>query len=73
MGSVLEVYHGSDGTVWAQQEREKRVKSNPTASPPKTAPATAMTNEDEEITECPSKLPEDLDVIEEFIQHARQR
>ena len=28
-----------------------------------------MTNEDEEITQCPSKLPEDLDVIKEFIQH----
>ena len=28
-----------------------------------------MTDEDEEITECPSALPEDLDVIEEFIQH----
>ena len=28
-----------------------------------------MTNEDEEITECPWKLREDLDVIKEFIQH----
>ena len=28
-----------------------------------------MTDEDEEITECPPKLPEDLDVIKEFIRH----
>ena len=26
-------------------------------------------NDDVEITECPSKLPEDLDTINEFIQH----
>ena len=49
----------ADKTIWAQQEREKPLKSNRTASPPKTAPATAMTNEDKEITECPSILPED--------------
>ena len=28
-----------------------------------------MTDKDEEITECPSALPEDLDVIKEFIRH----
>ena len=28
-----------------------------------------MANDDVEITECPSKLPEDLDAIKEFIQH----
>ena len=58
-----------DKTIWAQQERDQRGKTDPTVSPPKTAPATAMTNEDEEITESPSKLPEDLDVIKEFIPH----
>ena len=54
-------------TIWAQKEREQRGKTDPTVSPPKTAPATAMTTEFEEITDCPSKLPEDLDVIKEFI------
>ena len=53
----------------AQQEREQRGKTDPTVSPPKTAPATAMTDKDEKISEYPSKLPEDLDVIKEFIQH----
>ena len=53
----------------AQQEREQRGKTDPTVSPPKTAPATAMTDKDEKISECPSKLPEDLDVIKDFIQH----
>ena len=60
-----------DKTIWAQQERDQRGKTDPTVSPPKTAPATAMTNKDEEITECPSKLPKDLDVIKEFIQHEK--
>ena len=39
------------------------------SSPPKSAPATAMTDEDEKITESPSALRDDLDVIKEFIQH----
>ena len=58
-----------DKTIWAKREREQRRKTDTTVSAPKTAPATAMTNGDDEITECPSKLPEDLDVIKEFIQH----
>ena len=58
-----------DKTIWAQQEKEQRRKTSSPSSPPKTAPATAMTDEDEEITECPSTLPEDLYVIKEFIQH----
>ena len=61
-----------DKTVWAQQEREQRRKADVTASPPKSAPATEMTNEEERIPECPSKLPEDLDVIKEFIQHDKK-
>ena len=28
-----------------------------------------MTDNNEETTECPTALPEDLDVIKEFIQH----
>ena len=40
-----------DKTIWAQQEREQREKTDSPSSPPKTAPATAMTDEDEEITE----------------------
>ena len=59
-----------DKTIWAQQEREQRGKTDSPASPPKTAPTTLMT--DEEITECPSTLPEDLDVIKEFIQHDKE-
>ena len=50
--------------------RKRPAKKNNSPSPPlKTAPATAMTIEEEEITECPSALPEDLDEIKEFIQH----
>ena len=56
-------------TVWAQQERRKRENADPPVTPPKTAPVTALTSDDAEITECPSKLPEDLDAIKEFIQH----
>ena len=58
-----------DKTIWAHQEREQRENTDPTVTPPETAPATAMANDDVEITECPSKLPEDLDAIKEFIQH----
>ena len=58
-----------DKTKWAQQEREQREKTNSPSPPPKTAPATAITDEDKGITECPLTLPEDLDVIKEFIQH----
>ena len=58
-----------DKTIWAYQQREKRENADPTVTPPKTAPVTALTNDDVEITECPSKLPEDFDAIKEFIQH----
>ena len=59
----------ADKTIWAYQQREKRENADPPVTPPKTAPVTALTNYDVEITECPSKLPEDLDAIKEFIQH----
>ena len=58
-----------DITKWAHQERENRENTDLTVPPPKTAPATAMANDDVEITECPSKLPEDVDAIKEIIQH----
>ena len=53
------------GTTGKKKTRECR----PPVTPPKTAPVTALTHDDVEITECPSKLPEDLDAIKEFIQH----
>ena len=56
-------------TIWAQQEKEQREKINSPSSPPKTAPATALIDKDEEVTECPSALPEDLDVIKDINQH----
>ena len=56
-----------DKTIWAHQERGKRENADHAVTPPKTAPVTALTNDDVEITECPSKLPEDLDAIKEFI------
>ena len=49
--------------------KRKGENSGPPVTPPKTAPVTALTNDDVEITECPSKLSEDLDAITEFIQH----
>ena len=58
-----------DKTIWAHQERRKRENADPPVTPPKTAPVTSLTNDDVEITECPSKMPEDLDAIKEFIQH----
>ena len=58
-----------DKTIWAHQEKRKRENAHPSVTPPKTAPVTTLMNDDVEITECPSKLPEDLDTIKEFIQH----
>ena len=52
-----------DKTIWAHQETEQREITDHTATPPK------MTNDDVEITERPSNLPEDLDAIKEFIQY----
>ena len=52
-----------DKTIWAHQERRKRENADPPVTPPKTAPVAALTNDDVEITECHSKLPEDLDAI----------
>ena len=63
-----------DKTIWAQQEREQRGKTYPTASPPKTAPELPTQknhHENGEVTECPQQLPYDLNVIKEFIQHAK--
>ena len=61
-----------DKTIWAQQEREQRENTDPIVPPQKTAPATAMAHDDVEMTECPLKLPEDLDAIKEFIQHDKR-
>ena len=61
-----------DKTIWAQQKKEQREQANPTTPPPNHASTPATTSEDEEITGCPSKLPEDLDVIKEFIQHDKE-
>ena len=58
-----------DKTIWSRQAREQRENTASLSSPPQTAPATAMTAEDEGITECPPTLPEDLDAIKAFIQH----
>ena len=58
-----------DKTIWAHQERAKQENADHPVTPPKTAPVTVLTNDDVEITECLSKLPEDLDAIKEFIQH----
>ena len=61
-----------DKTIWAQQEKEQREQVDPTTPPPNHAFPPATTSEDEEITGCPSKLPENLDVIKEFIQHDKE-
>ena len=61
-----------DETIWARQAREQRENTASPSSPRQTAPATAITAEDEEITECPPTLPEDLDTIKEFIQHDKE-
>ena len=58
-----------DKTIWAHQEGRKRENVDPLVTPPETAPVTALMDDDVEISECPSKLPEDLDAIKEFIQH----
>ena len=58
-----------DKTIWSRQARERRENTASLSSSPQTAPATAIAAEDEEITECHPTLPEDLDVIKEFIQH----
>ena len=58
-----------DKTIWSRQAREQRENTASLSSSPQTAPATAIAAEDEEITECHPTLPEDLDVIKEFIQH----
>ena len=53
------------GTSRKRKTRECRPSSNTS----KNRAFTALTNDDVEITGCPSKLPEDLDAIKEFIQH----
>ena len=58
-----------DKAIWSRQAIEQRESTVSPSPPTQTAPATAMTDEDEETTECHSKLLEDLDVIKEFIQH----
>ena len=58
-----------DKTIWARQAQRQRENDSSPASPPQTAPATAITNNHKETAECPTALPEDLDVIKEFIQH----
>ena len=58
-----------DKTIWTRQAKRQRENASSPSSPPQTAPATARTNNLEETTECPLALPEDLDVIKEFIQH----
>ena len=61
-----------DKTIWSQQEKEQRDQADLTTPPPNHASTPATTSEDKETTGCSSKLPEDLDVIKEFIQHDKQ-
>ena len=58
-----------DKPIWAHQEKRKRENADHPVAPSETAPVTALMNDDVEITESPSELPEDLDAIKEFIQH----
>ena len=55
--------------IWSRQAREHRENTASPSPLTQTAPATAMTAEDEGTTGCPPALPEDLDAIKEFIQH----
>ena len=61
-----------DKTIWSRQARKQCEKTASTASPTQTAPAATIADTDEDITECPTTLPEDLDVIKEFIQHDKE-
>ena len=40
--------------------------------PPRTAPASAVTEDNEEEIECPQQLHYDLNVIKEIIQHDKE-
>ena len=57
-----------DKTLWSRKSREQTIDSS-SPPPPQIAPATAVTFNNEEKTECPPSLPEDLNVIKEIIQH----
>ena len=61
-----------DKTIWSRQTRQQQENTASPSPPTQTPPATAMTVEDEGTTECPLTLPEDLDVIKEFIQHDKE-
>ena len=57
-----------DKTLWQQKPEEPTIDSS-SPPPTQTAPATAMTESNDAEIEYPTSLPDDLDVIKEFIQH----
>ena len=59
-----------DKTLWTRKSGEHTIDSS-APPPPQTAPASAVTDNNEEQTEGPPPLPEDLDVIKEFIRHGK--
>ena len=57
-----------DKTLWQQKTEDPTIDSS-SPPPTQTAPATAMTRSNDAEIEYPTSLPDDLDVIKEFIQH----
>ena len=57
-----------DKTLWQQKPEEPTIDSS-SPPPTQTAPATAITESNDAEIEYPTSLPDDLDVIKEFIQH----
>ena len=46
-----------DTTIWSRQARQQRENASSPSSQPQTAPATAMTDNNEETTKCPQHYP----------------
>ena len=57
-----------DKTLWQQKPEDPTIDSS-SPPPTQTAPATAITRSNDAEIEYPTSLPNDLDVIKEFIQH----
>ena len=58
-----------DKTIRSRQTNEQREDiPSPSPPPPQTAHATDASNNNEDVTECPQRLPYDLNVMKEFIQ-----
>ena len=66
-----DIIRREDRTLWSPRPEEQTGDISSPPPPPQTAPNTQILTDNEDTTDCPAPLPQDLDIIKFFIQHEK--